>query len=387
MSEILAPQALPSILEIAPYVGGESKTPGGGPAIKLSSNEGAFGPSPAAIAALQAGALEAHRYPDGHCQALRQALADYHGIPAAQIVCGAGSDELITLLVRAYCAPGEEILYSQHGFLMYAINAQAVGARARAVPEQGLKTDAKAMRAAIGEKTKLVFVANPNNPTGSYLTTQELQELHQGLPPHILLVIDAAYSEYVDRNDYTAGIELVQRHHNVVMLRTFSKLYGLGGLRVGWAYGPPAIVEVLNRLRNPFNVSSLAQSAAIAALHDYSHQARQRAHNDQELPRFSAALRALGLHVYQSVGNFVLVDFSTPERAEAARLFLQQQGIIVRQMSAYGLGRCLRITIGRAEEMASCEAALGLWLALSNPKATFQDSAPNGSPVGALVNG
>src|ERR1700751_4723593 len=255
----------PGILDITPYVGGEAKVAGAERPIRLASNESALGPSLKAIAAYRALAGEIHRYPDGNAQELREALGHCHGIDPARIVCGAGSDELITLLLRCYAGPGDEVLYSRHGFLMYPVNAMAVGATPIAAPEREQTTDADAMLARVSERTRIVFIANPNNPTGTYLGAQELARLHAGLPASVLLAIDAAYAEFVNRNDYEPGIALVTRAENVVMLRTFSKIYALGGLRLGWAYCPPAVADVLNRVRSPFNVSAAGQGAGGAA--------------------------------------------------------------------------------------------------------------------------
>ena len=263
------PRPRPGILEITPYVGGKAEAKGAARTIKLSANESALGPSPKAIAAIEAAALEAHRYPDGGTDRLRAAIAERFELDPAQIVCGSGSDELIHLLTFAYAGPGEEVIYSAHGFLMYRLSALGTGATPVAAPESNLRTDVDAILAAVTSRTRMVFIANPNNPTGSYITADELSRLHAGLPDDVVLVIDAAYAEYVHRDDYTSGQELVDRADNVVMTRTFSKLFGLGALRLGWAYGSPAIVDVLHRVRGPFNVNSLAQTAGVAALEDH----------------------------------------------------------------------------------------------------------------------
>ncbi len=350
----------PDILEIEAYKGGESSVPGLARVIKLSSNESPLGPSPHAVAAIEAAAQEAHRYPDGECRALREALAKHHGLEARRIVCGAGSDELITLLTRAYAGPGDEVLYSAHGFLMYAICAKAVGAKPVAAPETKLKASVEELLARVTPRTRILFLANPNNPTGSFLARDEVTRLHAGLPKDVLLVIDAAYAEYVMRNDYSAGIELVEPQGNVVMLRTFSKIYGLAGLRLGWAYCPASVADVLNRLRNPFNISSAAQAAGLAALDDIAHVDAARSHNDIWLPWLTRELQRLGLEVAPSVGNFVLARFpeEAGRNADAANAFLCERGIIPRKMGPYKLGHSLRITIGLEEEMRATVAAL-----------------------------
>lgn len=327
--------------------------------IKLASNENAFGPSPRAAEAIQASLPKVHRYPDGNCLTLRLAIADYERLDAERIVCGGGSDDIITLLTRAFAGPGDTVLYTQHGFLIYPISAQSVGAQPIAVPETDLTADVDALLAALDERTRIVFIANPNNPTGSYLPASEMARLADGLPADVLLVVDAAYAEYVGRSDYADGRELVDRG-NVVVTRTFSKIYGLGGVRLGWGYCPPAIADVLNRLRNPFNVSSLAQVAGLAALSDRAFVERSRSHNTQWRDWLSDELRTIGLQVLPSVANFILVRFPTEagKDAAAADAFLKQHGIIVRRVVAYGLPDCLRITIGLAEEMHAVATTL-----------------------------
>ena len=355
----------PGILEIEPYVGGRSEIAGASLVVKLSANELAIGPSPKAIAACQAAAAQIHRYPDGDATALRAAIGRRFQLDPAQILCGAGSDELIQLLMRAYAGPGDEVLYSAHGFLMYKLSALGVGAMPVAAPERELTTDVDALLGRLTSRTRMVFIANPNNPTGSYLSADELARLHAGLPEDVLLVIDAAYAEYVRRNDYTAGTLLVDRNANVVMTRTFSKLFGLAALRLGWLYGPPHVIDVLQRLRGPFNVTTPAQVAGVAALEDQDHQERSRAHNDRWLPWLSEALTGLGLRVHPSIANFVLVEFAPDGRksASAASAWLERQGIIARPMAAYCLPECLRLSIGLEAENRAVVDALSEFLA------------------------
>ncbi len=361
MASTNGPVPRPGILDIAPYVGGEATLPGVERPIRLASNESALGPSPKAMAAFRALAEDIHRYPEGSSEALREAIGRRHGLDPARIVCGAGSDELIALLLRCYAGFGDEVLYSRHGFLMYPIGAQSVGATPVAAPERSLTADVDALLECVTPRTRLVFIANPNNPTGTYLGAKELARLHAGLPSSVVLAIDAAYAEFVNRNDYEAGAALVDRADNVVMLRTFSKIYALAGLRLGWGYFPPTIADVLNRVRGPFNVSTPAVAAGIAAVEDTVSLGRARAHNDRWLPWFSERLAALGLPLTPSVANFVLPRFpDEPGRnAEAAFAFLQSHGILTRKMSGYGLPQHLRITIGTGEEMEKVAAALG----------------------------
>jgi histidinol-phosphate aminotransferase len=354
------PPVRPGIMDLRPYVAGDSELEGRTRVIKLSSNEGALGPSPRAVEAMQAAAADAHRYPDGAATALRDAIAKRHGLDAARIVCGAGSDELISLLVRAYAGPGDEVLFPAHAFLMYRIYAQGAGVTPVAAPERDKVADVDALLDHVTERTRILFLANPNNPTGTYLPEAEIRRLRAGLREDVLLVLDAAYAEFVQKNDYEPGIALVDSYPNTVMLRTFSKIHGLGGARLGWGYGPTHVVDVLNRVRSPFNVSAPALAAGAAAIADHAFSDLARRHNDYWLDWTTTQLRDLGLDLTDSVGNFVLVTFSTEPRltVQDADAFLRGQGIIVRAMGAYGLPNSLRITVGAGEEMQACVAAL-----------------------------
>ena len=356
------------IMKIAPYVGGKSTLKAGLAAegvrvIKLSSNETPLGPSPKAKAAYLKAAETLHRYPDGNATKLREAIAEVTGIPADQIICGAGSDELIGLLIHGYVSAGDEVVISEHGFLMYEIYAQAVGANVVKAPEKNLRTDVDAMLKAVTEKTKIVFVANPNNPTGSYINADEMAKLHAGLPKHVILAIDGAYAEYSSVPDYTDGSEFVAKHDNVICLRTFSKIYGLSSLRLGWAYAPPAIIDVLNRIRGPFNISTPAIEAGIAAMEDVAYTAATRAFNKRELAKLESGLRALRLTMHPSIANFVLIEFPAG-KAKLAAAFLMERGLIVREVVNYGLPNCLRITVGLEEDNAAVIAALAEFLAI-----------------------
>lgn len=346
-----APRPRPEVLTISPYVAGESTVAGANRVVKLSSNEGAFGVPPGAQAAYATLVGEIHRYPDGSAAALRAAIGKTFGLDAARIVCGAGSDDLLYQLCLAYGGPGTEIIMSEHGFSIYQIAGTYSGARVLKTPERNLTADVDAILAAVSPATRIVFIANPNNPTGSMLAQGEVERLRQHLPPEVLLVLDAAYAEYVTRADYDAGVKLVDAGDNTVMTRTFSKIFGLGGMRIGWAYAPPAVVDVLNRVRGPFNVSIAAQAAGIAALAEPGWLETSRAHNAEYRDVMTARLQKAGIRVWPSEGNFVLADFETPRRAAAANAFLRQRGIIVRAVGGYGLPHCLRITIGTAEEV------------------------------------
>jgi histidinol-phosphate aminotransferase len=344
------PAPRPEILTISPYVPGESKAAGANRIIKLSSNEGAFGASPAAIAAYDSVRTELHRYPDAASTELRRAIGARFGLDPARIVCGMGSDDLLYQLCLSYGGPGTDILMSMHGFSVYQIAGTYAGSRVLKVPERNLTADVDALLAEVTPATRILFLANPNNPTGSLLPDSEVERLRAALPPHVLLVIDAAYAEYVDRPDYDAGLGLCERGGNTVMTRTFSKIYGLGGVRLGWCYAPPAIADVLNRVRNPFNVGLPAQAAGLAALADQAWVEQGRTHNATWRAWLSAALEASGIRVWPSEGNFILADFGTSANAAAADAFLRTNGVIVRTVGGYGLPHCLRITIGTEEE-------------------------------------
>lgn len=350
------PEALPNILEITPYKGGQ-KLVG---AHKLSSNENPLGCSPAAQAAVAEAAKHMELYPDGSSGALRDAIGAKYGIEPDRIVCGAGSDEIFQLLGRAYLRPGDNIVQSQHGFLVYRLIAQQAGAETRSAPEKDLTTDVDAMLEQVDSNTKIVFLANPNNPTGSYIPYSEVKRLHANLPENVLLVLDGAYAEYVRKNDYSGGMELAGEMANVLVTRTFSKIHGLAALRLGWAYGPERVIDALNRTRGPFNVNALSQVAGIAAINDDVFQAKSAEHNDAELARVKAAVEKAGFKTYPSVGNFVLIEFPTePGRTSAeADAFLRSRGIVIRDVNVYGLPTCLRASIGTTEQNDDMIAAI-----------------------------
>jgi histidinol-phosphate aminotransferase len=350
----------PGLLELAPYKGGDSTLPGFSKVIKLASNENPLGASPAAIAAFKAAAAKLHLYPDGHARALKAAIAARYDLDPARIVCGAGSDEIFLLLARAYLMPGDAIVQSQFGFLIYAIAAKTAGAAVKVAPDRNHTVDVDAMLAAVTPEVKLVFLANPNNPTGTYLPAKEVARLHAGLPETTMLVIDAAYAEYMRQDDYEAGLELAARAPNVIMTRTFSKIHGLAALRVGWAYASAEIIDVLHRVRGPFNVNIPAQEAAAAAIADREFAEASAAHNARELARLEAALDRLGYCYTPSVANFSLVHFEPegPFTAAACDAFLRTQGIIARRVSAYGLPHAMRLSVGATEENTALIAAL-----------------------------
>jgi histidinol-phosphate aminotransferase len=348
--DMTSPTPRPGIMDIAPYVGGSHDVAGVDRIIVLSANENPLGPSPKTKEAFTATAGELHRYPEGGAVALRQAIGKRFRLDPERIVCGAGSDELISLLINAYAGPGDEVLYSQYGFLMYAISAKAAGAIPVAAPEKNLTADVDALLEHVTENTRMLFLANPNNPTGTCLPASELSRLRDNLRDDVLLVIDAAYAEYVGAEDYNAGEALVENHDNVVMLRTFSKIFSLASQRLGWAFGPPAVIDVLNRVRGPFNVTASAQAAGIAAVEDLEHVAASRAHNDRWLAWLTQQLGMLGVEAPPSAGNFVLARFADKAGADAAYAHLMSRGIIARLMGGYGLPESIRITVGLEDE-------------------------------------
>ena len=360
------PRPNPGVMDIAAYVPGRDKAAPGVKLHKLSSNETPLGPSPAAIEAFRAQAGHLEIYPDGQATELRNAIASAHGLNPANILCSNGSDELLGLIASTYLAPGDEGIFTEHGFLVYKIQILAAGATPVVVPETDLTADVDAILAAVTPRTKVVFLANPNNPTGTYLPDDEVRRLHAGLPPHVLLVIDAAYAEYVRRNDYAAGIELVSANRNVVMTRTFSKIHGLAALRIGWMYAPAAVVDALNRVRGPFNVNAAAIAAGAAAMADRAHMDKAIAHNEAWLPRLTSALEASGLRVTPSVGNFILIHFpqgDAAKSAEAADAYLVERGFVLRRVSAYGLPHALRMTVGSDEANQGVIDALSAFMA------------------------
>ncbi len=344
----MTPEPRPGILDIKPYKPGKAAPRG---AVKLSSNENALGCSPKAAEAFRAAADKLHLYPDGGATALREAIADEEGLEAERIVCGAGSDELLQLIARAYLDAGDKAVQSQYGFLVYRLAAMQSGAHMVSAPEKNHRADVNALIEAAGDDARVVFLANPNNPTGTYLPMREIERLRDALPEHTLLVLDAAYAEYVDDPDYETGARLARERDNVVMTRTFSKIHGLAGLRIGWAYGPQSIIDVMHRVRGPFNVNLPAIEAGVAAIRDRAFLKTSQEHNRQWVGWMAQQIGGLGFEVTPSVCNFVLVHFpETPGRtAEDAERFLAGEGLIVRALQPYGLPNALRISIGEED--------------------------------------
>ncbi len=344
------PEPRPGVMQIEAYVPGKSAAAGVAKIHKLSSNETPLGPSSKAIEAVRSfDHLEL--YPDGSATKLREAIAAKYGLDPKRIVCGAGSDELLSLITNAYVGPGDEGIFTEHGFLVYRIALLAAGGVPVVAPEKDYRTDVDAILARVTEKTKIVFLANPNNPTGSYIPFDEVKRLHAGLPSHVVLVLDAAYAEYVRRNDYESGLELVATTENVVMTRTFSKIYGLANLRIGWMVGPAHIIDAVNRIRGPFNMNGPALAAGIAAIQDDAHVAKAVEHNEKWLAWLTKEIEALGLEVTPSVGNFLMIHFpkDAGRTSKDADAFLSSRGLILRRIDAYGLPQALRLTVGSEE--------------------------------------
>ncbi|MBX5093593.1 histidinol-phosphate transaminase [Rhizobium lentis] len=359
--EMSKPVPRPGILDIASYVPGKEHAPGVARVYKLSSNETPLGASPKAIEAVKAVADNLGRYPDGQAIELREAIAAVHGLNPANILCGNGSDELLGLLCHVYLGAGDEGIITEHGFLVYKIQIQGAGATPVVVKEKDYTVDVDAILAAVTGRTKIVFIANPGNPTGTYVPVSEIRRLQAGLPKHVVLVLDAAYAEYVRRNDYEAGIEIVSSNSNVVMTRTFSKAYGLAALRVGWMYAPAEIVDAVNRVRAPFNLNAAAIAAGAAAIRDQAFVQQAVSYNQMWVETLTEALEAIGLQVTPSVANFVLIHFPDIDgkRAADADELLTSRGYILRAVRSYGFSNALRMSIGPEEANRGVIAALG----------------------------
>ncbi|MBB6306499.1 histidinol-phosphate transaminase [Xanthobacter tagetidis] len=359
------PEPRPGVLAIEAYVPGKSHAPGVEKVYKLSSNETPMGPSAKAVAAFQEAGRRLEDYPDGAARVLREAIAKANGLDPARIICGAGSDEILNLVAHAYLGPGDEAVFCEHGFLVYRIATLAAGGTPVVAKERNLTADVDAMLACVSPRTKVVFLANPNNPTGTYLPFDEVRRLHAGLPPHVLLVLDAAYAEYVRRNDYETGLELALTADNVLMARTFSKIHGLAALRIGWAVGPAHVIDAMNRIRGPFNMNAPALLAGAAAIADAAHVEKSVAHNEAWLPWLTAEIEKLGLKVTPSVANFVLIHFpkEAGRTAKEADAFLLKRGLVLRQVGAYGLPDSLRMTVGSEEANRLAVAALADFMA------------------------
>ena len=354
MTHSIRPQ--PGIMDIALYQGGASKAEGFDEVLKLSSNENPFGPSPRAVDAYLKAASALHRYPSTDHAGLRAAIAEVHGLDPARIICGAGSDEVITFLCQTYAGVGDEVIHTEHGFSMYRISALAAGATPVEVAERDRVVDVDLILGAVTDATRLIFIANPATPTGTMVPLDEVARLAGALPPKVLLVLDGAYAEFAP--GYDGGAALIEGRENVVMTRTFSKLYGLGGLRIGWGYGPAHVIDALNRVRGPFNLGQGQLDAATVAVRDRDFADFCIAQNAEQRARLRGALRQLGYPSDESFANFVLPRFANQAEAETAEAFLRARGILVRKVAGYKLPDHLRITVGRPEDCDRVIAAL-----------------------------
>jgi histidinol-phosphate aminotransferase len=355
-----APRPHPGLERLPRYIPGKRTVAAPGNPIKLSSNESAFGTSPAAVAAYHAAAAELHRYADASQAGLRGTIAEVYGVNVARIVCGNGSDELIDLLIRAYLGPGDELVLSENHFAMCAVHGSTQGARVVLATERDFQMDVGAILSKVTSATRMVALANPNNPTGTYLPAREIGRLHDNLPGNVLLLLDGAYAEYVTAADFDPGFRLVETARNVVVTHTFSKIYGLAGLRIGWAYAPAAVADVLERIRSPFNASAAAQAAAAAAVLDQAFVRNAREHNARWQARLKEAITALGIHVVPSVANFYLLRFdpASGKSAAAAAAWLESRNIIPRAVLTGDAANLLRITVGLDHENEAVIAAL-----------------------------
>ena len=351
MTDTLAPTPKPGILDIAPYVGGKSSIAGVAEPMKLSSNENALGAGELAREAYTAALKNIHIYPDGRATKLRNAVAEHHGLEGDRLIFGNGSDEVFALLNQTYLTAGDNIVCGQYGFLAYQISARACEASVKQAPEPNYRCDVDGLLALVDDRTRIVYVSSPSNPTGSYNTAEEIRRLHAALPADVILVVDEAYAEFVSEPDWETAFGLARDAANIVVTRTFSKIHGLGGLRIGFGYAPLAIAEAIDRIRLPFNVSVPGLEAAVAALSDTAHQTASRELVETWRPRLTQAIKGFGFDVLPSVGNFILVMFPAEGRTAAlANAHLEAKGIIVRGVGGYGLPNALRITIGTEDQ-------------------------------------
>jgi histidinol-phosphate aminotransferase len=364
MLALKRPEPRAGVLEIEPYMPGGNATPRGATVFKLSSNETPLGPSLNAVCAYHETAKRLAVYPDGSGAALRAVIGRAYALNPALIVCGAGSDELLNLLAHAFLGPGDEAIHTVHGFLVFRTATLSAGGWPVVVPESNYTADVDAILSAVTPRTKIVFLANPNNPTGTYLPFEEIKRLRRHLAPEVLLVLDAAYAEYVGRDDYKSGIELVESADNVVMCRTFSKIYGLAALRLGWLYGPAHVVDALNRIRGPFNVSQRAIAAGVAAMTDVAHIETAAKHNARWLPWLAQEIGKLGLTATPSVANFLLIHFpiAAGRTAVEADVFLCARGLILRRLEAFRLPNALRLSVGTEAANRRVIAALSSFM-------------------------
>lgn len=357
MTARITPQ--PGIMEIALYQGGQSAIPGRTEVLKLSSNENPLGPPPSALAAIAEAAGKAHLYPPTDHAELRAAIAEVHGLDPERIICGVGSDEVLQFVTQAFAGPGDEIIHTEHGFSLYPVLIHMAGATPVTVPERERVVDVDAILAAITERTRVILVTNPGNPTGTILPEGEVERLVAGVPEEIIVVLDGAYTEYAE--GYDGGAALAESHPNVLMTRTFSKIYGLGGLRIGWGYAAKELIDVMTRIRQPFNLSGIQLAAGQAAVRDRDWVAQCAELNRVQRARLAGALGQLGIACDDSATNFILSRFADAAEADSAHAALIAAGIIVRKAGGYGFPEGLRITVGDAEQTGRVIETLTNW--------------------------
>ncbi|UWR23111.1 histidinol-phosphate transaminase [Sulfitobacter sp. S190] len=357
MTQQIKPQ--PGIMDIELYQGGKSAIAGRTDVLKLSSNENPLGPVPAAITAAASAAADMHRYPSTDHAALRTAIGEIWNVDPDRIICGVGSDEVLQFVTQAFAGPGDEIIHTAHGFSLYPVLIHMAGATSVCVPERERVVDVDAILGALSDKTRIVLLTNPGNPTGTRLSDSELARLVDGIPPHVILVIDGAYTEYAER--YDGGLSYAATRPNVLMTRTFSKIYGLGGLRIGWGYGPREMIDVMTRIRQPFNLSVIQLAAAEAAVRDTDWVADCAALNAEQRARLIGALGQLGIATDPSDTNFVLARFADKQEARSAEDALTAAGILVRSVAGYGFPEGLRITVGDTDQTGRVIDALNQW--------------------------
>ncbi|WP_310539898.1 histidinol-phosphate transaminase [Phenylobacterium sp.] len=356
-----APQPKPWISAIHPYIPGKASADDGRLVVKLSANENPLGCSPHARAAFAEGSTTLERYPDPTAAALRSVLAETHGLDPARIIYGTGSDEIISVAVGVYAGPGDEILFPRYSFAAYPIATRRAGATPVEAADKDYGTDVDTLLAAVNERTRIVFVANPNNPTGTYIGAPEIARLHAGLPADCLLIVDQAYAEYLEADEDDGALEMARTLPNVLIMRTFSKIHGLAAERIGWGYGPAEVVNALHRIRMPFCLTTAGQRAAIAAVRDTEHVARSRAHNNRLRTWFEGEIANLGnfgLRAVPSKANFSLLLFEGALTGEAAYKGLMERGYVTRWLPNQGMPSAVRITIGTDEDMTAVATAL-----------------------------
>ena len=337
-----------SLSNIKTYEGGASNIPGKRNVIKLSSNESPFGPSPNVVSKIRETIRKTNRYPDGEYKKLKKAIGKKFNLPESNLFCGNGSDEILGIACQLFLKKGDEVIIPKHSFLMFEIYSKINGGIVKTSRTTKLRFQVEDILNKINSKTKIIFIAQPNNPTGFYLNKKELSKLVKKVPKRIVIILDAAYAEYMTDNEYSTGIDYAKKNKNVIVTRTFSKIYGIASLRLGWCYANRDIINLMNKIRGPFNVNHVAQEAGIAALRDKKHQLKAIKHNKYWLEKMKFKLSQLPIHVHDSRANFLLIDVG--KNASKLNRFLLSKSIIVRTMEKYGLKNCIRVSIGKSKE-------------------------------------